>query len=378
MRVLDSPSVASASRSIPSLDGLRACSVAMVIVSHYLAYGSDPRFRFPRISWLGFSGVDVFFVISGFLITGLLVRESDKTGNISLRNFYFRRFFRIFPPFYVFMLVIAILWAKGIIATTVPGFVSAATYTSNYWGAPNWILAHTWSLGLEEQFYVLWPPCLALLGKRKSTWVALGLIVLEPAIRFVSYVVAPSLRGAEGTMLHTRIDMIMFGCAIALLWEHPLFHKWVERFLHPALFAFAALYVVVFAPLLSGHFEARFDWTVGYTLRGLMISLVLLYAVKRPASLAGKFLNLGFMRHFGVISYSIYLWQQPFMGGFAGLPLPLNVLPALGAAELSHWLVERPSFWLRDRVAARWNLGKSKLPAGAAVLAKQAVGEAPE
>src|SRR5579862_2112977 len=134
MRVLDSASVASASRSIPSLDGLRACSVAMVIVSHYLAYGSDPRFRFPKISWLGFSGVDVFFVISGFLITGLLVRESDKTGNISLRNFYFRRFFRIFPPFYVFMLVIAILWAKGIVTTTVPAFVSAATYTSNYWG----------------------------------------------------------------------------------------------------------------------------------------------------------------------------------------------------------------------------------------------------
>src|SRR5580692_10743712 len=119
----------SAARSIPSLDGLRACSVAIVIVSHFLAYGSgrNGRFQFPSLSHLGTSGVDVFFVISGFLITGLLLKELDAQGNISLRRFYFRRFFRIFPPFYFFLGVMAMLWAAKIVSMGVPGFISSAT-----------------------------------------------------------------------------------------------------------------------------------------------------------------------------------------------------------------------------------------------------------
>jgi peptidoglycan/LPS O-acetylase OafA/YrhL len=343
------------SRTIPSLDGLRACSVFLVIVSHFLAYlpGKENQFPFVQLSWLGKSGVDIFFVISGFLITGLLVKEWNATEKISLRNFYFRRFFRIFPPFYVFLAIMGIVWARGIVSINVPGFVSSGTYTSNYWGSPNWILAHTWSLGLEEQFYVLWPPCFALLGKRRSAQVALAIIALAPAVRLLNYVVAPPLRGAEGMMLHTRLDMIMFGCAMALLWESPRFHEQAERFMHPGLFAFATFYIVVLAPVLSARFMGWYDWPVGYTLRGLLISLVVLYAVKRPASPTGKFLNLALMRHLGVISYSIYLWQQPFMGGVGGLAVPWNIVPTLGAAELSHWLVERPSFWLRDRLALR-------------------------
>jgi len=354
--------ITSTSRSIPSLDGLRACSVSIVIISHFWAYlpGEENRFPFVQLSWLGKSGVDIFFVISGFLITGLLVKEWNANSKISLRRFYFRRFFRIFPPFYVFLGVMAILCAAGIVPIKASGFVSSTTYTSNYWGAPNWILSHTWSLSLEEQFYLLWPPCMALLGKRKSLYVALALIALSPALRLLTYLVAPPLRGLEGTMLHTRLDMLMFGCAMALLWESSYFHKRVERFLHPVLFAFASLYIVVLAPILSARFMGWYDWPVGYTLRGLLISLVVLYVVKKPESLTGKFLNLAAMRHLGVISYSVYLWQQPFMGGFAGLSPPWNIAPALGAAELSHWLVERPSFRLRDwlalRSAKRWGL----------------------
>lgn len=363
------------SRTIPSLDGLRACSVGIVIVSHFLAYlpGDENRFPFVQLSWLGKSGVDVFFVISGFLITGLLAKEWNATGKISLRNFYLRRFFRIFPPFYVFLAIIGLVWAKGIVAINVPGFLSSATYTSNYWGSPNWILAHTWSLGLEEQFYVLWPPCFVLLGKRRSARVALAIIVLAPAVRLLNYVVAPPLRGAAGTMLHTRLDMIMFGCAMALLWESPRFHKLTERFLNPGLFAFAALYIIVLAPVLSARFMGWYDWPVGYTLRGLLISIVVLYAVKRPASPTGKFLNLAPMRHLGVISYSIYLWQQPFMGGFAGLSVPWNIVPTLGAAELSHWLVERPSYWLRDRLVLRLTRAQKSIEASDTAPAAQEI-----
>jgi len=147
---------ASTSRSIPSLDGLRAASVAVVIVGHSLAYlhGEANRFPYLQLSELGQSGVDAFFVISGFLITYLLLKEKDATGTISLRNFYFRRFFRIFPPFYAYLAVVGILWVAGLARQDVRAFLSAATYTWNYAPhATSWLLAHTWSLSLEEQFY---------------------------------------------------------------------------------------------------------------------------------------------------------------------------------------------------------------------------------
>jgi peptidoglycan/LPS O-acetylase OafA/YrhL len=357
--------VTSTSRSIPSLDGLRAGSIALVIIAHSLAYlhGEADRFPYLQLSELGQSGVDVFFVISGFLITYLLLREYYGTGAIRLRSFYFRRFFRIFPPFYVYLAVVGILWISGVIRQDVRNFVSAATYTSNYLPhVSSWLLAHTWSLSLEEQFYLLWPPCLALLGKKKSTYLAFGVILFSPAMRLLSYVLMPSLRGNEWTMLHTRLDTIMFGCAMALLWKEPRFHRQVERWLHPVLLGFAVCYIAILAPCLSARFAARYDWTVGYTLRALLVSILLLYVVKKPASLPGKLLNLPPVRHLGVISYSLYLWQQMFTGAQARW-FPLNLLAILACAELSHWLIERPSFRLRDwlalRSTKRWGLSHS-------------------
>ena len=169
-------------------------------------------------------------------------------------------------------------WARcgllGVFPQDPRAFASAGTYTWNYLRpAPSWLLGHTWSLSLEEQFYLLWPPCLFLLGKKKSAYLALGLIAASPAIRLVSYVITPSLRGSESVMLHTRLDIIMFGCAMALLWKTARFQKAVARCLHPSLFAFALTYIVILAPCLSVRYAARYDWTVGYTLRGLLVSI---------------------------------------------------------------------------------------------------------
>jgi peptidoglycan/LPS O-acetylase OafA/YrhL len=345
---------ASTTRSIPSLDGLRAASVAVVIVGHSLAYlhGEANRFPYLQLSELGQSGVDVFFVISGFLITYLLLKENDATGTISLRNFYFRRFFRIFPPFYAYLAVVGILWVAGVARQDVRAFLSAATYTWNYAPhATSWLLAHTWSLSLEEQFYVLWPPCLVLLGRKKSVYAALSVVVLSPAIRLLSYVVLPSMRGQEWVMLHTRLDTIMFGCAMALLWNDERFQRAVERVLHPGVLALAGAYTLAASPFLTARFQAWYEWPVGYTLRALLISIVFLYVVKKPTSALGRALNYGMVRHFGVISYSLYLWQQMFTGSKAHFPL--NLLAILACAELSYWVVERPSFRLRDWLALR-------------------------
>jgi peptidoglycan/LPS O-acetylase OafA/YrhL len=353
-----SGTVTSTARSIPSLDGLRAASVVIVALSHsplHLSRWSD-RFAGVDLSWIGQSGVDVFFVISGFLITYLLLKESKSRGVILLKNFYFRRFFRIFPPFYAYLAVLGILCIRGVLSQDARDFISAGTYTFNY--APHssgWLLGHVWSLSLEEQFYLLWPPCLAFLGKKRSIYLAVGVILLSPLSRFLTYVCIPSMRGNEWTMLHTRLDTIMFGCAIALLWESHSFQRTTEKLLHPGLFAASVLYIVIIAPCLTALFGARYDWPVGYTLRGLSISLVLLYVVRKSATPSGRFLNLAPIRHIGITSYSLYLWQQMFTGPHT-FAFPLNLLVAIVCAELSYRLIELPAFRVRDWVGARLRL----------------------
>jgi len=344
------------SRSIPSLDGLRTICVALVILTHTFAYIHGEPKSFPLlqlIAW-GRSAVDVFFVISGFLITGLLLKDSDEKSGYRLKRFYLRRFFRIFPPFYLFLGVVLILWKTGVQPVDSRAFITAATYTYNY--LPHglgWLLAHCWSLSLEEQFYIIWAPCMILLGWKKSRTVALGAILLSPAIRFLTYVLAPRIRGSEDMMLHTRLDTIMFGCAMALLWKDARFNRWVEKLVRPSLVMFAIFYILILGPCLSTRFAARYDWTIGYSLEGFLISVVILYAVRTPSSGFGKFLNWAPMRHIGVISYGIYLWQQMFTGPYA-FWVPLNLVVVLGCAELSYWLVERPSFRLRDWTEKRW------------------------
>lgn len=361
----------STSRSIPSLDGLRAFSVAIVIFAHSLIRlpGRWGRYVLDQLCWIGVSGVDVFFVISGFLITYLLLKELDATGDISLGRFYFRRLLRIFPPFYAYLLVVGVLWAIGVVSLDKASFISAATYTFNYklFRDSSWFVAHSWSLSLEEQFYLLWPPILLFLGRRRGTFAALGVIVLAPISRLATYWFAPSLRGIEWTMLHTRLDTIMFGCVLALLWDEIRSSRLINRLLHPFVFALAVFYIVLLSPLLTVHLAARFDWTVGYAFRSLLISFVILYAVGKSGSLSGRVLNARVVKHLGVISYSVYLWQQIFMG-LPWFPMPLNLLAVLACGELSYWLIEKPSFRLRDHLEQRFAKRVAPFVGAASVL----------
>lgn len=303
-----------------------------------------------EISILGQQGVDVFFVISGFLITYLLLKELNLTGRISLKRFYLRRFFRIFPAFYVFLLVLGLLALAGMISLDTHSYICAATYTYNYCRVSfGWLLGHCWSLSLEEQFYLLWPPCLVLLGKKTSTYLVLAIIALSPVSRCISYLVLPSFRRSEGVMLHTRLDTIMFGCLIALVYEHPAFHRLTARFLQSGLIVVCALFFLAISPLAEARFQAKYSWTVGYTLRGILVSIVLVYAMQNPLSPFGRILNTRVFRHVGVISYSLYLWQQLFTGPNA-FWFPLNLMIVLACAEASFFLVERPAFLVRDRL----------------------------
>jgi len=162
---------------LSSLDGLRAVSIAGVLLAHASAStdGASETGLLKVAERAGSLGVLFFFVISGFLITTLLRREIEKTGRIDLRGFYLRRVLRIFPAFYTYLAVIAGLTASGVLNISAGELTAAGLHVWNYsglWGARTvdggWFLGHFWTLALEEQFYLVWPLSVAWIGLRRG------------------------------------------------------------------------------------------------------------------------------------------------------------------------------------------------------------------
>lgn len=345
---------------IPSLDGLRAVSIVIVILSHTKALLPVAIVRSGLFRYLiggGLHGVQIFFVISGYLITTLLQREFRKTKMISLRRFYIRRALRIFPPFYVYLAVLGVLWISGMVPEHWPTFLAAATYTIAYLSHPKgWFLVHTWSLSVEEQFYLLWPVLLAWSCRwRRGVWVAAGVIAAMPVVRLILFFMAglSATRGERGIVMVSSADTLMVGCLIALLegnvrWER-FERRWINAATAYAMGAIGFVLVPWLSVKLTGGVGAAVSVALGNTVTSLCIGGVLVYAVANARSITGRVLNARVVRHIGIISYSIYLWQQLFTSGdlFRG---PYIYLLILIAAELSFWLIERPAQRLRARL----------------------------
>jgi peptidoglycan/LPS O-acetylase OafA/YrhL len=337
------------SRDIPSLDGLRAISIALVLLSHLGGTAGFPASHQTMSFFaLGTLGVQVFFVISGFLITTLLLRELDETGTVSLRRFYFRRTLRIFPPYYALLAAMAIAGVLGWVSVSGNDLFHAFTYTSNYNFDREWNLGHTWSLGVEEQFYLLWPAVLVLLGRRRGLIAAAAFALAAPLVRVGIWYLLPDYRPAIGNSFETVADALAIGCLLAgtrdLLWEQPAFRR------------FLASRWMLAAPAIIGVFAAldrpRTNALVGTTMMSLAIALIIERSVRFPDDQIGRVLNSRPFRFVGVLSYSIYLWQQPFLN--RDLPstttsFPLNIALVFTLALASYYIIERPSLRLRQR-----------------------------
>jgi peptidoglycan/LPS O-acetylase OafA/YrhL len=340
-------------RNIPSLDGMRAVSIILVIVAHS-AQHFIRWIRIPSRSYLllAHTGVSVFFVISGFLITSLLLKELQEEGMVHLRRFYLRRAFRIFPPFYVYLGVILVLALVGLFHTPLRVFFFAATYTLNfYFGSGGAFVGvqHIWSLCVEEQFYLLWPAALVFVGRQRAIYVAVFLILASPFVRVITYaMLAPQHRAVVNRMFHSSIDTIMFGCLLALLGQSSRLNMKLDRCANHSTFALACFFLCFLDPLLDLRFHGRYDLTVGMTLEGICICLITLYVIRRPKGFPGRILNLPALRHVGIISYGLYLWQNIFTGESSQF-FPFNLGAIFVCAEVSYWVVERPSLRLRDR-----------------------------
>lgn len=339
---------------IPSLDGLRAISIALVILGHAADSESAPHIL-RHLNHLGNFGVRCFFIISGFLITTLLLKEKEKTGTISMSGFYIRRAFRIFPPSLVYIGVIAFCWGMGWLVLKPGDLVHAITYTMNYHFHRAWWLDHLWSLSVEEQFYIVWPGLLFLLGNKRGARAAWIVVCLVPLIRAMMWFGFHASDTAMTKHFEANADALLTGCLLSMHFNRIGRHDWYRRFQGSWFFWLVALTMILGGHGLFAISPAGF-YVVGQTIANLGTCLCIDWSIRHPERRFGKFLNYGPVVYVGMLSYSLYLWQNAFLNpDWDGWParLPISLLFAVGMAVVSYYAVEQPFLRLKSRLFHR-------------------------
>jgi peptidoglycan/LPS O-acetylase OafA/YrhL len=295
----------------PTLDGLRGLAILLVITDHALWYGGG-----------GAAGVQIFFALSGFLITSLLMRERDVTGTIAWRRFYARRIRRLAPALVAVVLVVGVVRATSFGVDQVVG--EAAPVLLYF---QNWVRAadpgfgggfgHAWSLAIEEQFYVVWPVVMLLAPRRWLVMIAVAGVAIGVGSR-----VLLALDDASVSRLYfgtdTRLDGLMLGAAVALISPRGRPSRWMVAIAGAAIAAGVLLADVVVAPAVVA-----------------VATVVIILG--RPGVLA-----LAPLVWIGRLSYGLYLWHWPIMIRAEAGPWPLLVAMSFGAAWLSYSLIEMP------------------------------------
>jgi peptidoglycan/LPS O-acetylase OafA/YrhL len=363
------------SRRIAGLDLLRASAIVLVLLAHYPKAGSGP---FMRVLNFGWTGVDLFFILSGYLIAGQLFASMSSGQEISITPFYLRRLLRTLPNYYVILAAYAILSGFTGAASPTPLWKFAG-FVQNF-GIPS-TFAPSWSLCVEEQFYLVFPLIVVLAARSRSSKVAIsafaGILLLEIAIRSsIWFVTRPDLLPEPAALTtymaqlyyptYCRLDGITLGVGLAALkyFRPVLWRRLMERGNHSL--AASCVFLLAAVLVLWKHYSFLCS-TLGFTL--LSISFALLTAsVLSDNGLLARWRVPG-AQYIALLSYSIYLTHSlaiecsSWLAARAGTTLqtPLGVAIAgiliLVFANLLYHLVERPFMALRDRI-----FGTSKTP----------------
>lgn len=336
---------------LPSLDGLRAIAVALVLLAHaHRTDGFPASSVLASIGGIGAIGVDVFFVISGFLITTLMLREKAATGIVHIGGFYWRRVLRILPAYVVLLAVVAAMQWLGYASLQTRDWVGALTYTVNFLRHPAWEVGHAWSLSIEEHFYLLWPLLMTLPIAGLGWRVCLGCLVICPLLRWGVLLLWPDYTQMAELWTFTRLDSIACGALLSFVAWDEIAAGRLDRMVNSRLVAAAAFGTLCLSLATSG-FSAKFAVGIAYSVNALCIAVLLWIAVRNPESAIGKVLNWRPLAFVGVISYSLYLWQQIFLQhdreGWA-FRFPQNLVLAVAAAVTSYYVIERPFLALKD------------------------------
>ncbi len=346
-------------RGIPSLDGLRFLSIALVILAHAKQTRGFPAWISSDVTGRGALGVQVFFVISGFLITTLIMQEQAQTGHLSLKLFYARRTLRIFPPYYCFLIaVVAGNW-MGFFSVPAKTLLLAATYTSNYLSSGiSWPTLHTWSLSVEEQFYLVWPVILVLAGSRRAFWIAGLVAAVSPLVCLELYVTD---HRAALSYFPVVAAPIAAGCVLAGAMPWLRSREGILRWFRvPA--GDLVLPLILWADFVRFH-HPRINVALAEPVLTLGICFAIVRYTQFPASLAGRLLNVPALAFVGRLSYSLYLWQQLFMfqpGTGLLETFPFNIGAAFCCAVLSYYVIERPTDRMRKRLHPTASLTQGK------------------
>jgi peptidoglycan/LPS O-acetylase OafA/YrhL len=338
------------SSHLPSLDGLRAISIVLVLIGHLEGtrkFGHLPGiFAFGNLAHFG---VTVFFVISGFLITSLLIKEYERTGGISLKLFYLRRALRIFPAAFAYIGVICLLSAVGAIAVTRTDLLFAATYTVNYLIHPAWYIGHLWSLSVEEQFYLLWPFTFAVFGPRRAVWVAGASVFLGAGFRALDWFFLRHTAYYAMPMFPMVADSLAAGCLLATCRKYLESQSWYLTLFRPhwSLLMLATILVT------NRYMNHTIFLVAGTALINVLLAVLIHRSVFCWRDRMGQLLNWKPVAFIGVLSYSLYLWQQPFLNRDSSAwpaGFPQNLVFAFAAAMASYLFLEKPLMRLRNRL----------------------------
>lgn len=329
---------------LPALDGLRAASILLVVASHLIS---------PLVP--GGLGVTLFFFISGYIITTLLLREHDASGTLDIKAFYIRRFLRLTPALYVFIaLSLAAMWLLGQMPS-LGDVLSTAFYYANYWeifhgyttDGGNSPFSITWSLAIEEHFYLLFPLTLLFLLRHRSRLIPTLIALLAAVLAWRFWLAL----GGDAQAMHpyriykgtdTRLDSILYGVLFAILFKNR------SRFQQLAGSPVSLLLGLL---LLLATLAYRADWfreTLRYSVQGIAIAMIFAPIVLK-AGLLNRLFALPPMVYLGKISYSLYLYHwlvactlPALMHGLPNsLQILLMLLVSLLLAHLSYRYVER-------------------------------------
>lgn len=308
------PPPADISQRIPALDGLRGVAVLTIFLYHYFER-SHPFFP-------GWAGVDLFFVLSGYLITGRLLATNGQPHYFS--HFYRNRILRIFPLYYALVipfLLAARFWVRPVNQVHFTYYLqhwkSYLLFTQNwtfvFYGRPlNNSLVPLWSLGVEEQFYLFWP-LIILLSRNSSTRVKLFStgILLVLVLRTILFIANPSGGTAAYYNTFLRMDSLLAGSLLCQLHRNAL--NIPRRWVMSAIAALLALVILSFIIIGNCEPDNSFSGTVGYTVLAVLFAAILHLAVQPGSSLLKTFLNTRFLRFCGRISYCLYLIHMPII-----------------------------------------------------------------
>lgn len=354
---------------IAGLDGWRGVAIALVLLSHgtFNETIADPV-------WTGFfnslprgeDGVRIFFCLSGFLITRLLLREEEQNGVISLRNFYIRRALRILPVYFAYVLAVAGLnwWLEW--GMTWKNFITPSTFTTSFWlrRYNTWVFEHFWSLAVEEVFYLGWPFILSQLPRASRLKLLALMIVSLPVLRMLCVGNLYEFWFAFGIFMN--LDYLLMGCLAALVHAPVRLAIEERRLLNASVLKWAGLFLASCAWLAVRH-AGEWGWSAmgaqryvvgpAVTLMAAGITLAIAMTAMSPGSLLTRVLEWRPLAGLGRISYSIYIWQQVILNPSLGEAatwrrFPFNILLAIGAGWLSYHVFEKRFLLLKDRYHA--------------------------